>query len=54
MPPPSGEPNSALEQVKNRGYAEKYRGKPGIELFELGLVFSRARRNLVQFAYSRG
>jgi hypothetical protein len=42
--------NSALTQVRARGYAEKYLGEAGVRVFELALVFSMARRNLVQFA----
>jgi hypothetical protein len=40
--------NPALAQIKARGYSAKYRGQPGKGLFEVGLVFSRAERNLVQ------
>jgi hypothetical protein len=43
--------NSALEQVRSRGYAAKYRGLQGKRVFELGLVFGRAERTLVQFAW---
>lgn len=41
--------NPALEQVKSRGYAEKYKGQNGITVYEVGLVFSRVKRNLVKF-----
>jgi len=41
-------PNQALEQIRERGYSEKYRGEPGKGLFEVGLVFSGEARNLVQ------
>ncbi|QFY89659.1 ATP-binding protein [Magnetovirga frankeli] len=40
--------NPALEQIQARGYSEKYRGKASQGLFELGLVFGRAERNLIQ------
>lgn len=42
--------NSALAQIRARGYANKYLGQAGVRVFELGLVFSMAKRNLVQFA----
>lgn len=42
------EGNPALEQIRKRGYAEKYRGRPGAMVHELGLVFSRKTRNLIQ------
>jgi hypothetical protein len=42
--------NSALAQIRARGYADKYLGQAGVRVFELGLVFSMAKRNLVQFA----
>ena len=40
--------NPALTQIQARGYSAKYRGAPGKGLFEVGLVFGRAKRNLVQ------
>ena len=40
--------NPALEQIVARNYADKYRGKPGNTVHELGLVFSRTKRNLIQ------
>ncbi|MEO5344425.1 MAG: PD-(D/E)XK nuclease domain-containing protein, partial [Gammaproteobacteria bacterium SHHR-1] len=40
--------NPALEQIQARGYSEKYRGKASQGLFELGLVFGREERNLIQ------
>jgi hypothetical protein len=42
--------NSALAQIRTMGYADKYLGQAGVRVFELGLVFSMAKRNLVQFA----
>ncbi|QFY88764.1 ATP-binding protein [Magnetovirga frankeli] len=40
--------NPALQQIQARGYSEKYRGKASQGLFELGLVFGREERNLIQ------
>lgn len=42
--------NSALAQIRARGYADKYLGQAGVRVFELGLVFSMTKRNLLQFA----
>ncbi|GAB6058846.1 ATP-binding protein [Desulfonatronum parangueonense] len=39
--------NPALEQIQAKGYSEKYRGQSGMTVHELGLVFSRAERNLI-------
>jgi hypothetical protein len=44
--------SSALEQIKARGYAEKYLGLPGVRVFEAGMVFSHAKRNLTGFAWN--
>ncbi|SDB60955.1 PD-(D/E)XK nuclease superfamily protein [Desulfonatronum thiosulfatophilum] len=41
------EGNPALEQVRAKGYSEKYQGRPGMTVYELGLVFSKAKRNLI-------
>lgn len=49
---PEAGPNSALKQIQSRKYAEKYRGEPGLRVFELGLIFSQEERNLVRFDYS--
>lgn len=40
--------NPALEQIKNKGYAEKYQGQADITVHEVGFVFSKAERNLVK------
>ena len=40
--------NPALAQIQARGYSAKFRGQPGKGLFEVGLVFGRAERNIVQ------
>jgi hypothetical protein len=42
------EDNPALNQIIQRDYAEKYRGKPGTTVYEIGLVFSRTKRNLIR------
>jgi hypothetical protein len=42
-----------LEQIRARGYSEKYRGLPSQGLFELGLVFDASARNLVQADWRR-
>ena len=51
---PEGSPNTALQQIRSKKYAQKYRGEPGVQVFELGLVFSQEQRNLIQFGYSVG
>jgi hypothetical protein len=43
--------NTALEQIIQRNYAEKYRNREGISVHELGLVFNKTERNLVQADY---
>jgi hypothetical protein len=45
--------NPALAQIQARGYSEKYRGAPGRGLFEVGLVFGSAARNLIQADWRR-
>ncbi len=42
------EGNAALDQILQRNYAEKYRGEPGKSVHEIGLIFSRSQRNLIQ------
>lgn len=42
--------NSALAQIRERGYASKYRGRPGKRLFELGLIFNPETRSLSSLA----
>ena len=46
-------PNPALAQIQARGYSEKYRGAPGRGLFEVGLVFGSAARNLIRADWRR-
>jgi hypothetical protein len=43
--------NAALEQIIQRNYAEKYRNREGITVHEVGLVFNKTERNLVQSDY---
>ena len=45
--------NPALAQIQARGYSEKYRGVPSRGLFEVGLVFGRTARNLIQADWRR-
>ena len=40
--------NQALAQIIQRNYAEKYRNREGITVHEVGLVFNKTERNLVQ------
>jgi hypothetical protein len=46
-----GSNNTALEQIIQRNYAEKYRNREGIMVHEVGLVFNKTERNLVQADY---
>ncbi|SLM32327.1 conserved hypothetical protein [Desulfamplus magnetovallimortis] len=41
--------NPALKQIQDKGYADKYRGIDGVTVHEVGLVFSKASRNLIVF-----
>jgi len=43
--------NSALKQIREKGYAKKYLGEKGVKVHEVGLIFSRKRRNLVSWAW---
>jgi hypothetical protein len=43
--------NQALEQIIQRKYAEKYRNREGMTVHEVGLVFNKTERNLVQADY---
>ncbi len=45
--------NSALKQIQEMNYAEKYIGIQGKTVFELGIVFSKEKRNIVRFDYCR-
>jgi hypothetical protein len=42
----------ALQQLKDRGYAEKYRAGGG-PIYLIGVEFSREQRNLVGFGWER-
>jgi len=41
--------NIALKQIREKGYAQKYTGLPGVTVHEVGLIFSRSLRNLVSW-----
>jgi hypothetical protein len=43
--------NTALQQIIQRNYAEKYRNREGMTVHEVGLVFNKTERNLVQADY---
>lgn len=45
--------NEALEQVQERGYAEKYCGVPGVGVYEMGLIFDPLKRNMVEFEWRK-
>ena len=40
--------NASFLWSKQRNYAEKYRNREGITVHEVGLVFNKTERNLVQ------
>ena len=43
--------NQALQQIVQKNYAEKYRNREGMTVHEVGLVFNKTERNLVQADY---
>lgn len=43
--------NSALKQIREMNYSEKYMGITGKSVFEVGIVFSKETRNVVQFGF---
>jgi hypothetical protein len=45
-------PNSALNQITEKKYAAKYLGLPNKQVYELGLVFGKEERNLVQIDWN--
>ena len=45
--------NKALEQISKKKYSKKYRNKPGFTLYEVGMIFSKPHRNLVQFDWKK-
>jgi len=51
---PADSSNSALEQIQKRNYAEKYRKEPGVQVFEVGMIFSQEKRNLIRFDFTGG
>ena len=44
--------NSALAQIKAKGYHEKYRGKAD-EMYLIGVEFNRTERNIVRFEHEK-
>ena len=45
-------PGNALEQIKSKGYAEKYQGQG--EIWLIGIEFSKKTRNIESFRWERG
>jgi hypothetical protein len=45
-------PGTALEQIRQKGYAEKYRSESD-EIYLVGIEFDRAGRNIVRFEWER-
>nr|WP_245568968.1 PD-(D/E)XK nuclease domain-containing protein [Desulfobacter curvatus] len=45
-------PGTALEQVKQKGYAAKYRASTS-EIYLVGVEFDRNERNIVRFEWER-
>ena len=45
-------PGTALAQIRERGYAEKYRADAA-EIFRVGIEFDRNERNIVRFEWER-
>ncbi len=43
-------PGTALEQIRKKGYAEKYRSKSA-KIYLIGIEFDRAERNIVRFEW---
>lgn len=39
---------SPLEQIKRKGYSEKYKAK-GLKIWEIGIVFDTKTRNIIQW-----
>jgi len=46
-------PGTALEQIRQKGYADKYR-EDGVEIHLIGAEFDRAERNIVRFEWMPG
>lgn len=45
-------PGTALEQIRKKGYAEKYRADAA-EIYQIGIEFDRNERNIVRFDWER-
>ncbi|WP_291323820.1 ATP-binding protein [Desulfonatronospira sp.] len=45
-------PGTALEQIRKRGYADKYRGQ-NLEIYLIGVEFDRGERNIVRFDWEK-
>ena len=45
-------PGGALEQIKQKGYADKYRGN-GAEIYLIGVEFDRNERNIIRFEWEQ-
>ena len=45
-------PGTALEQIKQKGYAEKYRAGMA-EIYLIGIEFDRDERNIVTFEWEQ-
>ena len=45
-------PGTALEQIRKKGYAEKYRSG-NAQIYLIGIEFDRAERNIVRFEWDR-
>lgn len=43
-------PNPALQQIQDKGYAQKYLDQHK-RIYEVGLVFNQIQRNLMQLEY---
>jgi len=43
----------ALERLKEKGYVEKYKGKY-VEVYLIGIEFSKEKREIVRFEWERG
>jgi hypothetical protein len=43
-------PGMALEQIRERNYADKYRTS-GSEIYLIGVEFDRTQRNIVRFQW---
>jgi hypothetical protein len=46
-------PGTALDQVRQKGYEDKYRGA-GADIYLIGMEFDRKERNVIRFEWARG